>query len=142
VDADETPISLSILEDARALLTTLLSPSHTYRAHFSQSPHIKNPPPPLTTSTLQQEAYKRHGLSAKTTMCSAQQLYEAGRITYHRTDSVALADDRWEKRTIAKDGMGRDILLKWRVNMGNLRNRRNQYISFYSFFHGIRGKAK
>ncbi len=51
----------------------------------------RNPLPPFTTSTLQQEAWKRFRLPAKFTMMTAQQLYERGRITYHRTDSLNLS---------------------------------------------------
>lgn len=49
------------------------------------------PPPPLTTSLLQQEAFYRFGFSSKMTMSLAQQLYEKGYITYHRTDSFNLS---------------------------------------------------
>lgn len=49
------------------------------------------PPPPLTTSLLQQSAYQRYGFPAKLTMRIAQQLYEKGLITYHRTDSFNLS---------------------------------------------------
>ena len=52
----------------------------------------RNPLPPFTTSTLQQGAWQRFKWPAKSTMRIAQQLYETGRITYHRTDSLNLSD--------------------------------------------------
>ncbi len=52
----------------------------------------KNPLPPFTTSTLQQTAWQRFHFPAKFTMRTAQQLYEKGFITYHRTDSLNLSD--------------------------------------------------
>ncbi|MCR5714303.1 MAG: type I DNA topoisomerase [Bacteroidales bacterium] len=55
-------------------------------------PSRKSPAPPFTTSTLQQEASRKLGLSVSQTMSVAQRLYEAGKITYMRTDSVNLSD--------------------------------------------------
>ncbi|OGH47976.1 MAG: DNA topoisomerase I [Candidatus Levybacteria bacterium RIFCSPLOWO2_01_FULL_39_10] len=49
------------------------------------------PPPPYTTSTLQQDGARRMGLSGRRTMQLAQKLYEEGYITYHRTDSVSIS---------------------------------------------------
>lgn len=57
---------------------------------------VRRPYPPFTTSTLQQEAGRKLGLSSGETMRLAQRLYEQGHITYHRTDSVHLSDEAME----------------------------------------------
>lgn len=57
----------------------------------------RNPLPPFTTSTLQQTASRLLGFSAKQTMRLAQQLYETGAITYHRTDSLNLSSSALEQ---------------------------------------------
>ena len=62
-------------------------------ASVETKPLGKNPPPPFTTSTLQQEAARKLGFSASHTMRVAQQLYEDGLITYMRTDGVQMADE-------------------------------------------------
>jgi DNA topoisomerase-1 len=56
-------------------------------------PFSKNPPPPFTTSTLQQEAARKLGFAASHTMRVAQGLYEQGLITYMRTDGVDMAGE-------------------------------------------------
>ena len=60
---------------------------------LEKKPAKKSPTAPFTTSTLQQEASRKLGFSVNQTMMIAQKLYEAGRITYMRTDSVNLSQD-------------------------------------------------
>ena len=60
----------------------------------------KNPPAPFTTSSLQQDASKKFGFPVKKTMMIAQRLYEAGYITYMRTDSIRISE---EAHKMAKD---------------------------------------
>lgn len=61
-------------------------------ADVAVKPLKRSPLPPFTTSTLQQEASRRLSMSVTRTMMVAQQLYEAGHITYMRTDSLNLSD--------------------------------------------------
>lgn len=66
--------------------------SDSYKiADVAESTQKRTPPPPFTTSLLQQESFQKHGYSAKMTMKLAQDLYEQGLITYHRTDSFTIS---------------------------------------------------
>ncbi len=62
-------------------------------ADLQKKPAKKSPAPPFTTSTLQQEAGRKLSFSVLQTMVVAQKLYEAGKISYMRTDSVNLSDE-------------------------------------------------
>ncbi|MAQ75132.1 MAG: DNA topoisomerase I [Aquimarina sp.] len=72
-------------------------------ADLTTKPAKKSPAPPFTTSTLQQEASRKLYFSVSKTMTLAQRLYEAGHITYMRTDSVNLSEE-------AQEGAKKEIL--------------------------------
>jgi len=78
-------------EDASEFLQHCSGASFQISA-ITKTPGKKSPAPPFTTSTLQQEAARKLGFSVSKTMVVAQQLYEAGYITYMRTDSVNLSN--------------------------------------------------
>ncbi len=81
---------LKTKEEALALLEKLRTSTFTVE-DVTKKPAKKTPAPPFTTSTLQQEASRKLGFSVGQTMMIAQRLYESGRITYMRTDSVNLS---------------------------------------------------
>lgn len=78
-------------EETVAFLNKCLSAQYKV-GDLVTKPSRKSPAPPFTTSTLQQEASRKLGFSVSQTMSIAQKLYEAGKITYMRTDSVNLAE--------------------------------------------------
>ena len=89
-------------------------------SNLEQKERKRNPAPPFTTSTLQQEASRKLGFSARKTMSVAQKLYEGiavadgthGLITYMRTDSVALSDTATgEARNLIREQYGPDYAL-------------------------------
>jgi DNA topoisomerase-1 len=78
-------------DEAMAFLQKCRNAVFTVNA-LDTKPAKKSPAAPFTTSTLQQEASRKLGFSVKRTMSVAQRLYESGKITYMRTDSVNLSD--------------------------------------------------
>lgn len=91
-------------KDATSFLE-LCKTSEFHVSDVSKKPSKKSPAPPFTTSTLQQEASRKLNFSVSQTMTIAQRLYEAGHITYMRTDSLNLSAIAIEsaKRVIDKE---------------------------------------
>lgn len=77
-------------DEVKAFLNQLIGAEYAVSA-VETSPSERKPQPPFTTASMQIEANSKLGYSAKTTMQAAQALYQAGHITYHRTDSLNLS---------------------------------------------------
>ena len=88
----ELPQRFKLNEDAYAFMEKCKDANFSVES-LEQKPAKKSPTAPFTTSTLQQEASRKLGFSVNQTMMVAQKLYEAGKITYMRTDSVNLSQD-------------------------------------------------
>jgi len=86
----ELPKRFATKEEAKSFLNDCLNVNFSVK-DVEKSPGKKSPAAPFTTSTLQQEASRKMGYSVNKTMVVAQQLYESGKITYMRTDSVNLS---------------------------------------------------
>ena len=87
-------------DEAQNFLNACAGSSHKVFG-LETKPAKKKPTAPFTTSTLQQEASRKLGFSVQRTMSVAQKLYEAGRITYMRTDSVTLSDQALDSAAAA-----------------------------------------
>ncbi len=88
----ELPVRFNKKEEATAFLNDCFSSDFSITS-LDKKPAKKSPAAPFTTSTLQQEASRKLGFTVGQTMSVAQKLYEAGRITYMRTDSTNLSED-------------------------------------------------
>ena len=84
------PVRYKTAEEAKKFLENHIAADFSI-SDVETKPGKKSPAPPFTTSTLQQEASRKLGFSVANTMRVAQRLYEAGKITYMRTDSVNLS---------------------------------------------------
>ena len=102
------------LQDAKAFLELNKNADFSVLA-LDKKPAKKSPAPPFTTSTLQQEAARKLYFSVSKTMNMAQRLYEAGLITYMRTDSVNLSQD-------ARDAAAKEIISAYGENYSKTRN--------------------
>lgn len=91
------------VEEAKAFLESCKGAKYTI-SDIQVKPAKKKPAGPFTTSTLQQEASRKLGYSVSKTMLLAQRLYEAGKITYMRTDSMNLSETALEdiKKTVTE----------------------------------------
>ena len=100
-------------------------------SNVEKKPAKKSPTPPFTTSTLQQEASRKLGFGVTRTMSTAQKLYEAGLITYMRTDSVTISEE-------AKTSILSKIESKYGDSYVNLRNYKNKNKSAQEAHEAVR----
>ncbi len=92
----ELPKNFVTEEDALKFLEKCVGAQFSIK-NLEVKPAKKTPAPPFTTSTLQQEASRKLSFSVAQTMTVAQRLYEAGKISYMRTDSTNLSEEALEK---------------------------------------------
>lgn len=86
-------VALLTEQEAATLANTVREKRPWTVTDVTETPYQTHPYPPFITSTLQQEASRKLGMSARQSMRTAQSLYENGYITYMRTDSVHLSDE-------------------------------------------------
>ena len=117
-------------EEVKAFLQKNINTTYTV-SNVEKKPAKKSPTPPFTTSTLQQEASRKLGFGVTRTMSTAQKLYEAGLITYMRTDSVTISEE-------AKSSILSKIESKYGDSYVNLRNYKNKNKSAQEAHEAVR----
>ena len=117
-------------EEVKAFLQKNINSTYTV-SNVEKKPAKKSPTPPFTTSTLQQEASRKLGFGVTRTMSTAQKLYEAGLITYMRTDSVNISEE-------AKSSILSKIESKYGDSYVNLRNYKNKNKSAQEAHEAVR----
>ena len=117
-------------EEVKAFLQKNINSIYTV-SNVEKKPAKKSPTPPFTTSTLQQEASRKLGFGVTRTMSTAQKLYEAGLITYMRTDSVTISEE-------AKSSILSKIESKYGDSYVNLRNYKNKNKSAQEAHEAVR----
>lgn len=112
IEQDGKKLEIKNQQEAKSHAANLEIAAYTV-SRVTQKEVRRYPYPPFTTSTLQQTAANRLGMSAKKTMMLAQGLYERGLITYMRTDSVSLSNQAiGSVRDYIKDFLGKTYLPK------------------------------
>ena len=117
-------------EAVKAFLLKNINSSYNV-SNVENKPAKKSPTPPFTTSTLQQEASRKLGFGVTRTMSTAQKLYEAGLITYMRTDSVSISEE-------AKSSILSKIESKYGDSYVNLRSYKNKNKSAQEAHEAVR----
>ncbi|MBL6654731.1 MAG: type I DNA topoisomerase [Flavobacteriaceae bacterium] len=117
-------------EEVKAFLQKNINSTYTV-SNVEKKPAKKSPTPPFTTSTLQQEASRKLGFGVTRTMSTAQKLYEAGLITYMRTDSVTISGE-------AKSSILSKIESTYGDSYVNLRNYKNKNKSAQEAHEAVR----
>lgn len=117
-------------EEVKVFLQKNINSNYTI-SDVEKKPAKKSPAPPFTTSTLQQEASRKLGFGVTRTMSTAQKLYEAGLITYMRTDSVTISKE-------AKSSILSVIESKYGNSYVNPRNYKNKNKSAQEAHEAVR----
>lgn len=126
----ERPTNFKTLEEADAFLNEVAEANFKVNS-IDKKPGKRTPSAPFTTSTLQQEASSKLGFSVSKTMTLAQRLYEAGHITYMRTDSTNLSET-------AMDAIAAEVKSKYGANYFKARKFANKNESAQEAHEAIR----